>query len=157
MAGKFSLKDIIDLKGCSIEEFIRLASEKGITLSEGENSEVSLAELRIIDPSLAYKLRYKKPAPKTTIEHSSDSQEGMAGKEKEQATQQTLHSLDSLGSSSKEASDATEEDSFFQKKSLILEELISMVDYAGKLTIEDVHAIRQKTHQITGRKQGSAR
>lgn len=144
MASNITIKDIVELKGCSIEEFIRLASEKGITLSEGENSEVSLAELRVIDPSLAYKLRYKKPAPKTTIEHSSDSQEGMAGKEKEQATQQTLHSLDSLGSSSKEASDATEEDSFFQKKSLILEELISMVDYAGKLTIEDVHAIRQK-------------
>ena len=60
MAGKITLKEIVELKGCSTEEFIRLASEKGITLSKEDSSEVSLAELRVIDPSLAYKLRYKK-------------------------------------------------------------------------------------------------
>ncbi|MBQ9367626.1 MAG: hypothetical protein IJT83_07585, partial [Victivallales bacterium] len=144
MASNLTIKDIVELKGCSADVFIRLASEKGISLPEGENSEISLAELRVIDPSLAYKLRYKKPVPKTTIEESFDSQEDMATKENEQATQQTLHSLESLGTFSKEASGAPEEDSFFQEKNLILEELISMVDYADKLTIEDVRAIRQK-------------
>ena len=36
MVGKISIKDILEQKGCSMEEFIRLASEKGITLSNGE-------------------------------------------------------------------------------------------------------------------------
>jgi RecQ family ATP-dependent DNA helicase len=144
MADKITLKEIVELKGCSTEEFIRLASEKGITLSEEDRSEVSLAELRVIDPSLAYKLRYKKPERQTAAKQPSAPKEDSESKANGRTTQQTLHSLESLGSSSKEALDTPTGNPDFQKKSLVLEELISMVNYADMMTIEDVHTIRQK-------------
>ena len=144
MAGKVILKDIVELKKCSVEEFIHIAAEKGITISKGEESELSFTELRVIDPSIAYKLRYKRPERQTTAKQPSTTKESLVTKEEGKTTQQTLNSLESLGSLSQKATDAPKENPDFQKKILILEELISMVNYADMMTIEDVHKIRQK-------------
>ena len=144
MVGKISIKDILEQKGCSMEEFIRLASEKGITLSNEEGSELSLAELRAIDPILAYKLRYRKPESQSAVQHTDSAANYQITNEGSRATQITLHSLESLGTPTMETMAIPDAAPNVQKKSVILDELISMVSYADMMTIEDVHAIRQK-------------
>ena len=144
MADKIALKEIVELRGCSLEEFIRLASEKGISIPNEEDGELSLAEIRIIDPSLAYKLRYRKPAHKKMVEEQQSSKDDLGEDKVKEASQSTLHSLESLGSPATEVSGAQELDSLIEKKNAILRDLISMVDYANMMTIEDVKGIRQK-------------
>lgn len=144
MADIIAIKDIVELKGCSAEEFIHIASEKGITISDDENAILSLAELRVIDPSLAYKLRYKRPEPQTTQKQPIFSKEDSAGNGTGKGVQITLHSLESLRAPTIDAKEATEVDRDSEKKSAVLRELISMVNYAAIMTIDDVHGIRQK-------------
>ena len=144
MADKIAIKDILELKSCSIEEFIHLASEKGITISDEENIELPLAELKVIDPSLAYKLRYKRPERQTTEKQPTSSKKDSGADRAGKTALKTLHALDSLGASANDVKGTLGVDSDFEKKSIILQELISMVDYADMMTIEDVHRIRQK-------------
>lgn len=144
MAGKITIKDVLEQKGCSMEEFIRLASEKGITLSNEEGDEISLAELRTIDPTLAYKLRYKKSGRQPAVQLSDSTTNDPLTNEDGRATRVTLHSLESLSTSTVETMATPDTDPDFLEKSVILDELISMVSYADKMTLEDVHAIRQK-------------
>ena len=73
--GKYPIADLVELKGCSVEEFILLASRKGISLPEGGDGALSLAEIKVIDPSLAYQLRYRKPERRTSA-HESMNEEG---------------------------------------------------------------------------------
>ena len=142
--GIYLLQDLADLKSCTIEEFVLFASSRGVKIPNKMESRLSLADVNLIDPSLAYKLRYKKPERQITAKQPSVPQEDSETKDNRRASKQTLHSLESLGSPSKEEPDAHEEDPDYQKKSLVLKELISMVNYADMMTIEDVHTIRQK-------------
>ena len=144
MANKFSLKEIMEIKGCSKDEFILLASQKGITIPDDENNGLSLAELKVIDPSLAYKLRFNRPKRQTDEKQLVSTKEDLEGDGAGKAAQITLHSLESLGSPAIDAKGVKGVDSDFENKSAILQELISMVDYAAMMTIEDVHGIRQK-------------
>ncbi|OUO95693.1 RecQ family ATP-dependent DNA helicase, partial [Barnesiella sp. An22] len=144
MTGKIALKDIVELKGCSTKEFINLASEKGITISNGEDSELSLAELRIIDPSLAYKLRYNKQKRQTTAKQYVYHQENKETKKTSKFSQIILQSFESLDSPSIDTQNTTQDDSGIQKKNAVLQELVSLVNYADMISIEEVHAIRQK-------------
>ena len=128
MADKIAIKDILELKSCSIEEFIHLASEKGITISDEENIELPLAELKVIDPSLAYKLRYKRPERQTTEKQPTSSKKDSGADRAGKTALRTLHALDSLGASANDVKGTLGVDSDFEKKSIILQELISMVD-----------------------------
>lgn len=139
---KYPVKDLLKLKGCTLEELIVLLSEKGITLSIEGDGELSLAEIKMIDPSLAYKLRYKKSPQQTNV---SSSTKGELGKlEDGQPAQVTLHSLEDLGSDTIKESLPPGSDSVFEKKNAVLQKLVSMVVDADRLTIEDVHGIRQE-------------
>ena len=146
--GIYLLQDLADLKSCTIEEFVLFASSRGVKIPNKMESRLSLADVNLIDPSLAYKLRYKKPERQITTKQPSVPQEDSETKDNRRASKQTLHSLESLGSPSKEEPDAHEEDPDYQKKSLVLKELISMVNYADMMTIEDVHTIRQKWEKV---------
>lgn len=141
MAEKIALKDIVELKGCPTEEFIVLASEKGITISNEEDSKLSFAELKIIDPSLAYKLRYKRLKKQSTAKESISSKEYMVAESTGKNTQVPLRSLESLNSL---AIDEPRVNLDFQKKNAVLQELVSMVNYAEIMSIENVHTIRRK-------------
>lgn len=135
MAEKIALKDIVELKGCPTEEFIVLASEKGITISNEEDSKLSFAELKIIDPSLAYKLRYKRLKKQSTAKESISSKEYMVAESTGKNTQVSLRSLESLNSL---AIDEPRVNLDFQKKNAVLQELVSMVNYAEMMSIENV-------------------
>ena len=142
--GKYPIADLVELKGCSIDEFILLASQKGISLSEGSESALSLAEIRVIDPTLAYQLRYKKPerqnAASETIKEKDDKPTDASTK----SVQTTLHSFDSLGQPANEVPESIDSDPDFLKKNAVLQEIIRMADYADLMTIDDVHALRKK-------------
>lgn len=60
MAVNISLSQIAELKGESIEELLIYAKGKGIVLPNDSNYMLSLAELNIIDPQLAFNIKYGK-------------------------------------------------------------------------------------------------
>lgn len=142
--GKYPIADLVELKGCSVEEFILLASRKGISLPEGGNGALSLAEIKVIDPSLAYQLRYRKPERRTSAHESMNEEVNETTESSDKKVQTTLHSFDSLAQTANAASESSESDRDFQNKNAVLQEIIQMADYADLMTINDVHAIRKK-------------
>ena len=142
--GKYPIADLVELKGCSVEEFILLASRKGISLPEGGDGALSLAEIKVIDPSLAYQLRYRKPERRTSAHESMNEEVNETTESSDKKVQTTLHSFDSLAHTANAASESSESDRDFQNKNAVLQEIIQMADYADLMTINDVHAIRKK-------------
>jgi hypothetical protein len=145
MAGeKYRIETIVELKGCSIDEFILLASQKGISLPEGGESSLSLAEIRVIDPTLAYQLRYKKPERQNAVIETTKEENDKSTDSPTQSVHTTLYSFDSLGQPANEVSESIDSDPDFLKKNAVLQEIIRMADYADLMTIDDVHALRKK-------------
>jgi RecQ family ATP-dependent DNA helicase len=94
-SGQYSIKELVELKGCSIDEFITLADQKGIKLSEADDKMLSLTEIKIIDPSLAFKLRFNNARRKTSPKQSKETKEENKDSAKEHLSV-TLNSIDNL-------------------------------------------------------------
>lgn len=141
---KYTLSNVSEVSGKSIDELKTIAEQKGIKLPADSEAEISLDIIKQLDYSLAYKMRYAKSGNQAKRgEEPRDT-----SKVEQSHSDKVKTSFDSLQSLSPELSRAVDTDMHSNDSveyiQSIITELTMLLEHPDLLGINDIERIRSK-------------
>jgi hypothetical protein len=141
---KYTLSNVSEVSGKSIDELKTIAEQKGIKLPADSEAEISLDIIKQLDYSLAYKMRYAKSGNK-----AKRGEEARYTVKAEQSHSDKIKtSLDSLQSLSPELSESVDTDMQLNDSieyiQAIITEVTILLEHPEVLGRNDVERIRTK-------------
>lgn len=136
---QFSLSFLAEAFAVDLPTLRNNAQNQGVVIPDNDDATISYDTIKIIDPSLAYKVKYRRTiTSKPTVSNST---------EKEAAVSSTLIESAALTESSRTISN-DDYDATLVSMRTTLDKLQTMVDRCEIMGINDIHGIRKEWGMI---------
>lgn len=140
IGNQFPLSFLADTFSVDLSKFRLNAQNKGISISDNDETIISFDTIKIVDPSLAYKIKYKR----TEIDLTSNSDKPVDALEGSNFPTSFTDSREII--SGQESNN--ESDELLSSMLLILDKLKNMLEQCQNISIDDIHSIRKEWEML---------